>query len=556
MKYSLRREAHGPLKRRPKSSEGKEARREAKLSMDPKRNETHPSVSVIITCYNYGPFLKECIESVLAQTIGGLEIIVVNDGSTDETEAVCKSFGEKIRYHAQPNRGLAEALNRGIEMSRGDFFYFLSADDKLFPKAIERQLEVMGEDETCAGVCGNAKMIDEKGRLIGDNVIPFPEKNALLRMLGTPNLHDGSLLFRKASLEKINVLYFDPSLGNYHLYHYKCFLLARGFRIRYLNQFLVYQRVHSSNLSHPQHAKKMIAGYEILRKEMRRHVTIFDLFEGVNKDDPEEMAKAYYKLGTLFFLFGQYEIAHEDLRRAYTLDRYIFDKKIDLSELNFGQFIFPLPVKSIQAQDEKARKAVERAKGPEADEIIASLERGNIIKAFFVCKKKLEREPNDSETKYLLAKVYLRQLQFHDSANRFHEVTLRLLREVQADAPLHSIDLYLWLGFLDEEGRDDYFNELLKRIGRMKFYDVKEMAWAASNAKAMGKAEWVERGMDIFKQQGFVPEALKETSLPRADRPLKRKRSEKKRILFVNPPHRRFLGLEAPCFPLSFGTMA
>ncbi|MBM4279007.1 MAG: glycosyltransferase family 2 protein, partial [Deltaproteobacteria bacterium] len=162
MKYSLRREAHGPLKRRPKSSEGKEARREAKLSMDPKRNETHPSVSVIITCYNYGPFLKECIESVLAQTIGGLEIIVVNDGSTDETEAVCKSFGEKIRYHAQPNRGLAEALNRGIEMSRGDFFYFLSADDKLFPKAIERQLEVMGEDETCAGVCGNAKMIDEK----------------------------------------------------------------------------------------------------------------------------------------------------------------------------------------------------------------------------------------------------------------------------------------------------------------------------------------------------------------------------------------------------------
>ncbi len=526
------------------------------MNMEPKGNGSHRPVSVIITCYNYGRYLKECIESVLAQTVQGLEIIVVNDGSTDETETICKSFGESIRYHAQPNRGLAEALNNGIEMSHGDFFYYLSADDKLFPETIERQLEVMEEDETCAVVCGNAKMIDEKGRFIGDNINPFPEKNGLLRMLGTPNLHDGSLLFRRASLEKINALYFDPSLGNYHIYHYKCFLLARGFRIRYLNEFLVYQRVHPFNLSHPQHAKRMIAGYEILRKEMRKHVTVFDLFEGVDREDPEEVAKAYYKLGTLFFLFGQYGIAYDDFKRASDLAKDIFEKEVDISELNFGQYVFPLPVKNIQVQDEKARRAVEREKGPEAKEIIAYLERGNVAKAFFVCKEKLEREPSDSEAKYLLAKTYLRQLQFHDSANRFHEVTLGLLKEVQAEAPLHSIDLYLWLGFLDEERRDDYFNELSRRMGRMKLYDVKEMAWAASNAKAKGKTEWLERGMDIFNQSGLTPGALKEANPPPVDRSLKRKRDGRKRVLLVNPPHRRFLGLEAPCFPLSFGYMA
>lgn len=515
----------------------------------------HPSVSVIITCYNYGRFLKECLESVLTQTVQDVEVIVVNDGSTDETESVCQSFGDKIQYLVQPNRGLAEALNAGIRASRGDFFYFLSADDKLFPGALEKQLKAMARNPDCAVVCGNAKLIDESGNLLGDSIIPFPRKKPLLKMLGSPNLHDGSLLFRRSSLEGIGALYFDPSLGNYHIYHFKCFLLARRFRIDYLNEFLVYQRVHPNSMSHSQNVKKMIAGYDILRKEMRRQATLFDFFDDLEGQEIGEIAKAHYKLGTLFFLFGQYETAYEDFKKAYELDRHIFDKPIDISELDIGPFLFPLSAQNLSSNKIKVDGTSEGAKGPKAEQILSYLREGNIVKAFFRCQEERRRRPGDSEPKYLLAKVYLRQLQFHDSVNRFHEVTLKLLQDVQQNDPFHSIDLYLWLSFLEEEKQDQYMDLLMKHVYRLKFYDINEMYWAVSNALVMRKKGWIEKAKAVFQWKNIPLAIPYEISQPFRPSPPRMKTSPK-RILFINPPYRRFIGLEPPCYPLSLGYMA
>src|SRR5215203_3209221 len=112
-----------------------------------------PLVSVIIPCYNQGAFLAESVQSALSQTYPCVEIVVVNDGSTDDTEAVAARFPE-VRCVTQENRGLAGARNRGLAESRGDLLIFLDADDRLLPGAIDTGVRVLSQDSAAAFAAG------------------------------------------------------------------------------------------------------------------------------------------------------------------------------------------------------------------------------------------------------------------------------------------------------------------------------------------------------------------------------------------------------------------
>lgn len=101
------------------------------------------TVSVIITCYNYGKFLHEAIESVLFQTYSNeeIEIIVVNDGSADNTSKVAEKY--QVTLLNQPNTGLPTARNNGIKYSNGRFILPLDADDKLHPQFLEKTVSIL-----------------------------------------------------------------------------------------------------------------------------------------------------------------------------------------------------------------------------------------------------------------------------------------------------------------------------------------------------------------------------------------------------------------------------
>ena len=98
-------------------------------------------VSVVIPTYNYGHFVEEAVESALSQTYTNIEVIVVDDGSTDDTGARLSRFGDRIRYHYQQNRGLSAARNAGIRQSAGEWIALLDSDDVWHSQKIERQLE-------------------------------------------------------------------------------------------------------------------------------------------------------------------------------------------------------------------------------------------------------------------------------------------------------------------------------------------------------------------------------------------------------------------------------
>jgi glycosyltransferase involved in cell wall biosynthesis len=97
-----------------------------------------PLVSIIIPCYNYGQYLGEAIDSALAQTYPNIEIVVVNDGSTDNSASVARSYGKKISYIYQKNSGPVAAFNTGVAASKGEYFCILGADDVLDIEFIAR----------------------------------------------------------------------------------------------------------------------------------------------------------------------------------------------------------------------------------------------------------------------------------------------------------------------------------------------------------------------------------------------------------------------------------
>ena len=135
-----------------------------------------PLVSIIIPVYNGSNYLTEAIESALSQTYENIEIIIVNDGSTDNkaTENIALSYKEKIRYIYKENGGVSSALNEGIKHMRGEWFSWLSHDDLYTPDKIEKQIRLISNVEkekfNYIPLC-TFKLIDKDGKNV-----PFPNK--------------------------------------------------------------------------------------------------------------------------------------------------------------------------------------------------------------------------------------------------------------------------------------------------------------------------------------------------------------------------------------------
>src|SRR6202453_460289 len=122
-------------------------------------------VAVVIPCYNSARYLAETIESVRLQTYPRIEIIVVDDGSTDETARIARSCG--VRYIYQTNRGISAARNTGILHGQGKYVLFLDHDDRLLPRAVEIGVRLLEEHPECALAVGEHRYIGADGKAIG-----------------------------------------------------------------------------------------------------------------------------------------------------------------------------------------------------------------------------------------------------------------------------------------------------------------------------------------------------------------------------------------------------
>ena len=128
-----------------------------------------PKVSIIIPVYNGSLYMREAINSALSQTYRNIEVIVVNDGSNDEgkTKDIALSYGGQIRYFEKENGGVSTALNLGIQNMSGEYFSWLSHDDKYLPDKVEKQIKTLLKvpDKNAVCICRD-KQIDKNGKFI------------------------------------------------------------------------------------------------------------------------------------------------------------------------------------------------------------------------------------------------------------------------------------------------------------------------------------------------------------------------------------------------------
>ena len=166
-------------------------------------------VSVVIPAYNHARFLPESIDSVLAQTYPRYEIIVVDDGSTDNTPDVVRRY-DGVRYVKQRNRGPARARNRGIRESHGDFLVFLDADDHLLPHHFRTCLNAYRTQPDVGWVCGDHRLFGEQdGTQPFHRCDPSPDHYAsFLRICFITNL--ATVMFRREVL--IDLSGFDEKI--------------------------------------------------------------------------------------------------------------------------------------------------------------------------------------------------------------------------------------------------------------------------------------------------------------------------------------------------------
>jgi glycosyltransferase involved in cell wall biosynthesis len=206
------------------------------------------SVSVIIPTYNYSRFIGEAIDSALAQTRAPLEVIVVDDGSTDGTAEVLAAYGDRIRVLRQKNSGVAMARNAGIAAARGEYLAFLDSDDAWYPRKLERQMPRFDAEPSLGLVHCGAETIDSEGRTLKMSVDGMEGQvaEAMLRLDREVIMPQGSsIVVPKRVAEEIGG--FDARLPPSEDWDF-CYRVAARYAVGYVAEVLVRYRLHGSGI--------------------------------------------------------------------------------------------------------------------------------------------------------------------------------------------------------------------------------------------------------------------------------------------------------------------
>jgi glycogen synthase len=223
-----------------------------------------PLVSIIVLSHNYGRFLADAIESALVQSYPSLEILVVDDGSTDDSLEVAARYQNKVRILSHPNMGLERTCNRGVEEARGEYFAFLSADDILESTYVEELFEALQRSSDASfAYCRMRRFGAQTGLM---RCFPY---SAYILALRT-NYVNGSALTRRADYLAVGGL--SEELAEYALEDWDFWLklLEQGKRGTYVRAPLLRWRRHDQGSRNPESEDRLSRSLEMIRERHRR----------------------------------------------------------------------------------------------------------------------------------------------------------------------------------------------------------------------------------------------------------------------------------------------
>ena len=288
----------------------------------------HPRVSVIIPTYNRAALLSTTIASVTSQELVDVEVLVVDDGSTDDTAGVvCGLRDRRIQYIRESNAGRSLARSMGFRVSTGDYVLFLDSDDALLPGALHALARVLDEKPHIDWVAGGILFSDDHEQVIAEHMpwISYPVISFAKLIVGCPMVPSSVLMRRTTFLASGG---FDKEVETAEDWDLWIRLARDGYEFDWLQAPVCRYRVHAGNTvtNGAQHVRSMI-------RALDKVFDAADLSAEVTAQRDYAYARAYVRGACLEFAAGQVDEASRDLERAVALDpswladngRHLFD---------------------------------------------------------------------------------------------------------------------------------------------------------------------------------------------------------------------------------------
>lgn len=197
-------------------------------------------VSIIIPVFNGQKYLREAIESVLAQTYKNTEIIVIDDGSTDSSAEIAKHYTPRVKYFFQPNSGLSAALNHGIEVAQGSFFAFLDSDDLWREDKLMHQMAVFENNPNLDIVFGQIK------QFLSPELDENQRKRIRILAEVMPGIFKGSMLIKRDSFFHVGTFDTRWKVGDFVCWYLRA--VEGGLKNVVLDEIVVLRRIHTNNM--------------------------------------------------------------------------------------------------------------------------------------------------------------------------------------------------------------------------------------------------------------------------------------------------------------------
>ena len=279
-------------------------------------------VSIIIPGYNNQTFIEDAIASAIDQTYSNVEIIVIDDGSTDSSLEIIKSFGDKVYWETGKNRGAPLARNRGIELAKGEYIKFLDADDVLLPDCLEKQVSqaIQLPSTRKAIVYGDAIWVDQHNQPIASSPLRSRQlkEDAIAHILANSPLTSCPLHKREYLLE---IGGFDPTLPRGQEYDLHLRLVLAGVEFLYYADSVYQYReyVDSSRLSQRGYSSK---GAMFHFQALQKHQQLIEKQTGkpLHPEVRKILAQRFWAFGRGILREGYIKESEEYFTTARNLD--------------------------------------------------------------------------------------------------------------------------------------------------------------------------------------------------------------------------------------------
>jgi len=167
-----------------------------------------PRVSIVIPTFNLARYIGRTLDSVFAQTYSDYEVIVVDDGSTDDTPQVLAQYAGRLQYHHQANRGVAAARNTALTKANGELIAYLDADDMWYPQKLTRQVDFLDTHGQCGIVHSDTAVLDESDQIIysafnRQTLREVPQGQCLTALLQRNHIQPLTVIERRSCVERI-----------------------------------------------------------------------------------------------------------------------------------------------------------------------------------------------------------------------------------------------------------------------------------------------------------------------------------------------------------------